>query len=104
MKLFSELYIGDTSLGIAAILFLFWNLIVFLLYGADKHKAQTGAWRIPEKTLLLCAFFLGGAGAWAGMKVFRHKTKHNSFRILVPLFTILNLAFISFLICRSLHN
>ena len=27
---------------------LIWNLIIFLIYGIDKFKAQRGAWRIPE--------------------------------------------------------
>ena len=70
--------------------YIVWNFIVFLLYGIDKLKAKAGAWRIPEKTLLLCALFLGAVGAFFGMKLFRHKTKHTKFKILVPLLVILN--------------
>ncbi len=70
--------------------YIIWNIIVFLLYGVDKHKAKAGAWRIPEKTLLLCALFFGAVGALFGMKVFRHKTKHMKFKLLVPLLVILN--------------
>jgi uncharacterized membrane protein YsdA (DUF1294 family) len=40
---------------------LIWNLIVFLLYGADKSKAKKGKRRISEKTLLVTAFLMGGA-------------------------------------------
>ena len=36
------------------------NLFVFALYGADKQRAKRGAWRIPEKTLLLGTWLLGG--------------------------------------------
>ena len=79
------------------IIFAVWNLAVFFLYGIDKLKAKKGAWRISEKTLLVCAFFLGGVGAFAGMKVFRHKTQHTSFKILVPIFAILSLGIIYYL-------
>ena len=90
--------IGFTKL---ALVFLIWNVIVFFLYGVDKLKAKKEAWRISEKTLLLCAFFLGGAGAFAGMKVFRHKTQHTSFKILVPLFMLLSLGAMIYLYMLS---
>jgi len=64
------------------------TVVTFVLYGADKSKAKKGSWRIPEKTLLLFAACFGGLGAFLGMKIFRHKTKHTSFRILVPTFMI----------------
>ena len=68
------------------------NLLAFVLYGVDKLKAKKGAWRIPEATLLLVAFLGGSLGALLGMEIFRHKTKHAKFRILVPLFLILHIA------------
>ena len=74
------------------IVLLIWNLIVFILYGVDKAKAKRGRRRVPEKTLLWCAFLLGGVGGMAGMLVFRHKTRHTKFRILLPLALILTLA------------
>jgi uncharacterized membrane protein YsdA (DUF1294 family) len=68
-----------------------WNIITFTLYGADKRKARKNHRRISETTLILCAFLMGGAGAILGMKVFRHKTKHWKFKILVPLALLLNI-------------
>ncbi len=68
------------------------NLFAFVLYGIDKAKAKRGAWRIPEATLLLAAFLGGSLGALLGMELFRHKTKHAKFKILVPLFSILHIA------------
>ncbi len=75
---------------IAALLLM--NLLAFVLYGIDKLKAKKGAWRIPEATLLLVAFLGGSVGAFLGMEIFRHKTKHAKFKILVPLFLILHIA------------
>lgn len=60
------------------------NLIGFLLMGIDKHKAVQHKWRIPEKTLFLTAALGGSIGSILGMSVFRHKTKHLSFRLGMP--------------------
>ena len=69
-----------------------WNVFVFAMYGADKRKAKKGNRRISEKTLLTTAFFMGSVGAIFGMTVFRHKTKHWKFKILLPLFVIIHIA------------
>ena len=41
--------------------------------GIDKHKAVRHEWRIPEKTLILMAFFGGAVGALFGMLFFHRK-------------------------------
>ena len=64
------------------------NCLSFWLYGADKRKAVHGLRRIPESTLLLVAGLGGAYGALMGMLLFRHKTRHTLFLILVPLFFI----------------
>ena len=61
-----------------------WNVIVFAVFGIDKYKAKYDRWRISEATLILLCFLMGGAGGIAGMYIFRHKTKHIKFKILVP--------------------
>ena len=66
------------------------NVVTFTVYGIDKSKARRGAWRIPEKTLFLLPLLGGSVGALLGMKVFRHKTKHRNFTVLVPLFAVLH--------------
>ena len=68
------------------------NIVAFAAFGIDKRKAQKGKWRIPESTLLLLAFFGGAPCALLGMRVFHHKTKHWKFKILVPLFLVLQLS------------
>ena len=66
------------------------NIIVFSMFFVDKNKAQKRQWRIPEKTLLLIAALGGSLGAWAGMNLFRHKTQHKKFTILVPLIILVH--------------
>ena len=68
------------------------SVIGFALMGADKRRAEKGAWRIPEKVLFGVSFLLGGVGSLVGMFVFCHKTKHASFRILLPLSALWSLA------------
>ena len=70
------------------------NLITFALCGWDKHRARQGAWRVPEARLLLLGLFGGCFGLWAGMKAFRHKTRHKKFTILTPLLCLVWLAII----------
>lgn len=60
------------------------NAIAFLIMLIDKEKAKKNAWRIPERTLLSLAALFGSIGILAGMKAFRHKTKHSKFTIGVP--------------------
>ncbi len=77
--------------GIIGIYYICVNVIAFILYGLDKKYAREGRWRIPEKTLLGITMIGGAAGAWIGMQTFRHKTKHMSFRTLVPLFAVVHM-------------
>ena len=69
--------------------FLLINLLGFVLYGVDKAKSKGRSRRIPERVLLWVARLGGGVGCWMGMMLFRHKTKHDRFMALVPLWTIL---------------
>ena len=68
------------------------NLVAFCLFGLDKWKARRGAWRISEGALLLTAVLGGSLGALAGMRVFRHKTRHPQFTITVPILLVLHVA------------
>ena len=66
------------------------NLVGFVLYALDKAKSKRkGNRRIPERVLLWVARLGGGVGCWVGMMLFRHKTKHVRFKVLVPLWTVL---------------
>lgn len=67
------------------------NVVAFVVYGVDKYKAQKAKWRIRESTLLLLAAIGGSAGAWLGMKIWRHKTRHAKFRYGVPAILLIQL-------------
>ena len=60
------------------------NAAGFLSMLVDKQKARTGAWRIPERTLMVIAAIGGSLGSFLGMQLCRHKTKHPMFYIGVP--------------------
>jgi len=67
------------------------NLAALIAMGTDKFRARNGSRRIPERTLFLLAWAGGSVGAIAGMFMFRHKTKHRSFRIGLPAILALQL-------------
>ena len=84
------------------LILVFLNLAVFIVYGADKLKAERNKWRISERTLLLLAFF-APFGAIAGMLIFRHKTRKKLFTVLVPLFLAVHLFVIIMVLRNVLH-
>ena len=67
------------------------NALGFLIMLADKEKAKTRLWRIPEATLLTVAALGGSIGCLAGMKVFHHKTRKPKFYIGIPVILALQL-------------
>lgn len=70
-------------------LFIFMNLLSFLLMGIDKWKACHHKYRISEFSLLSSAFFFGAFGLGIGMILFHHKVKKRKFNILMPLYCII---------------
>ena len=60
------------------------SLVGCFLCGLDKRCAQKHHRRIPERTLLLVGLCGGCFGLGLGMYLFRHKTKHLEFLLLVP--------------------
>jgi len=68
------------------------SLLTFLLFGWDKLMAKKDRRRVPEGALLGAALLGGGFGGLLGMYLFRHKTRKLHFRILVPLFLILQIS------------
>lgn len=73
------------------------NTLTFLLYGIDKYKAKKARWRISEATLLMMAVIGGSIGAWAGMRLWHHKTMHKKFKYGIPLIILLQVALVFYL-------
>lgn len=73
------------------------NTLTFLLYGIDKYKAKKARWRISEATLLMMAVIGGSIGAWAGMRLWHHKTMHKKFKYGIPLIILLQIALVFYL-------
>ena len=72
------------------------NIATFFMYGIDKYKAKKGKWRISEATLLLMAAIGGSIGAWAGMRLWHHKTMHKKFKYGIPVI-IMQIALVTYL-------
>lgn len=65
------------------------NAVGFVIMLIDKRRAQKNLWRISESTLLTVAILGGSIGSYAGMKVFRHKTRKPKFSIGIPVIILL---------------
>ena len=72
------------------------SLFGLALMGIENHRAKTRRWRISEKRLFLTAALGGSPGVWAGMYLFRHKTRHLSFVLGIPLILIVQTALVIF--------
>lgn len=68
------------------------NIAGLSVMGIDKRRAVRHAWRVPEKTIFLISLLGGSLGAWSGMYLFRHKTRHWYFVMGLPLILILQIA------------
>ena len=77
---------------------LLWNVYTLLLMAIDKNKARKGKSRVSDKKLFMCAFLFGGVGILTGMHIFRHKTKHLSFKIFIPLAVFINIGICYYII------
>lgn len=65
------------------------SVATFVLYGFDKAQAKRDGLRVPELVLHLCALAGGFLGGWAGMFLFRHKTRHVAFIVVLAISTVL---------------
>ena len=85
MKLFAIYLAVMNGLGVAGM----WS---------DKRRARLHRWRIPEKVLFGVSLLGGSAGTWAGMYLFRHKTKHWYFVVGMPLILVCQAALAIYLV------
>ena len=71
------------------------NILGALINIIDKIKAQHGRWRISEKALWMCGILGGAPLSYITMKLIRHKTKHKSFMIIMPILTVADIALLA---------
>ncbi|MFR5876954.1 MAG: DUF1294 domain-containing protein [Eubacterium sp.] len=70
------------------------NFFGILINLADKNRAKHNKWRIRESTLWLIGIIGGASGTYITMKTIRHKTKHKSFMIGMPMLMVIQTALI----------
>lgn len=80
-----------TTVSVFIFYITFINLLGLYLMYSDKLRAKKRAYRIPEATLFTVAVIGGCVGCITGMYLFRHKTKHLTFVIGLPLILILQI-------------
>ena len=65
---------------IPLLLYAFMSALAILFYGADKRRALSHRWRIPEFYLHLIEFLGGWPGALLAQKDFRHKVTKDAYQ------------------------
>ncbi len=68
------------------------SVVTTAAYGFDKLQSRReNAQRVPEMVLHLLALGGGVAGGWVGRGVFRHKTRHAIFTVVLIAATLLHI-------------
>ena len=76
------------------------SVVTFAYYGHDKGRARNAGNRVPEVVLHGLALAGGSIGAYAGMRLFRHKTVKGTFRIVFWVIAVLQVLLIVAVIYR----
>ncbi|MDD6241479.1 MAG: DUF1294 domain-containing protein [Eubacteriales bacterium] len=80
-----------------AALMVLMSFISLCLFIADKRKAEKGAMRIREKTLLYSAVLEGAVGAFFGRILAHHKTNKGYFTFVIFTSLVLQVGVLVFL-------
>ncbi|MCD1598151.1 DUF1294 domain-containing protein [Rheinheimera aquimaris] len=73
------------------------SVLTFITYWLDKRKAQTGKWRIEERTLQFMALLGGWPGALLAQSYLRHKSQKRVFLTVFWFSVLVNLVALSWL-------
>jgi uncharacterized membrane protein YsdA (DUF1294 family) len=80
------------------------SLAAFVLYRADKAAAIRGDWRVSESSLQVVAVLGGWPGALVAQRLYRHKTRKQSFQTVFWAGVVINCAALAWLvIARPFH-
>lgn len=86
-------------LQLLLVIYLIINILAFIIMLSDKLQSrQSGTQRISEGKLFFLATAFGALGVYAGMFVFRHKTRKWYFLLGIPLLIAQNAALIYLII------
>jgi uncharacterized membrane protein YsdA (DUF1294 family) len=77
------------------------SIVAFVAYALDKSAARKNQWRTQESTLQLFALVGGWPGALAAQRLFRHKSKKQSFLIVFWAAVVLNCSALGWLLSSS---
>lgn len=77
------------------------SVCTFLLYGWDKAAAQSGQWRVRESTLHVLGLLGGWPGALFAQKVFRHKSRKLSFKVVLWVTVVVNCSALALLLALA---
>ncbi|OEH91879.1 DUF1294 domain-containing protein [Bacillus solimangrovi] len=80
------------------------NFYAYLMVYLDKQYAKQAKRRIPEKKIWRLSLFGGAMGSYVAMKKHRHKTKHQSFMIGMPIIIVFHILIVSVLIYYDIFN
>ena len=72
--------------------YLVMSVVAFATYGFDKRRAVAGGRRVPERTLHGLELIGGWPGALVASRVFYHKTRKGSFRLVRAAIVVLHVA------------
>lgn len=89
---------GDMSVGfrILIVYLAVINIVTFLVFGIDKHRAVKQKFRIRVRTLFGLALAGGSLGGLLAMYLFRHKTRKTLFTVGIPAILIVQAALLLF--------
>ena len=73
----------------------------YLAIWYDKRKSVKGQWRVSEAKFFTLALIGGALGIYYGMKTFRHKTQHLSFKYGIPILIGVNIILAGSIIYKS---
>ena len=62
----------------------------------DKNRARRHDWRVPENTLWLVALLGGSVAMYVTMLCIRHKTRHLTFMLGLPILILAQVGFLLF--------
>jgi len=73
------------------------SVVAYLSYRADKSAATRGAWRISESTLQIVSLLGGWSGGLLAQRMYRHKTRKQSFQAVFWATVVINCAALAWL-------